>query len=134
MDWLKCTAFESFEAEIQTYYLETRYSIHLAITMHFCFLFQPDITAPGVNILAAYSQATGPSNLPSDTRRVPFNMQQGTSMSCPHVAGIAGLLKTLHPHWSPAAIKSAIMTTGMLAKEYFTYLCMENNTIYYPFT
>ncbi|KAJ1386922.1 Peptidase S8/S53 domain [Sesbania bispinosa] len=75
-------------------------------------ILKPDITAPGVNILAAYSLATGPSNLPSDRRRIPFNVQQGTSMSCPHVAGIAGLLKTLHPNWSPAAIKSAIMTTA----------------------
>ncbi|KAK7372609.1 hypothetical protein VNO80_05995 [Phaseolus coccineus] len=75
-------------------------------------ILKPDITAPGVNILAAYSLATSPSNLPSDRRRIPFNVQQGTSMSCPHVAGIAGLLKTLYPHWSPAAIKSAIMTTA----------------------
>ncbi|KAJ1383729.1 Peptidase S8/S53 domain [Sesbania bispinosa] len=77
-------------------------------------ILKPDITAPGVNILAAYSLATGPSNLPSDRRRIPFNVQQGTSMSCPHVAGIAGLLKTLHPNWSPAAIKSAIMTTAFV--------------------
>lgn len=76
-------------------------------------MFQPDITAPGVNILAAYSEVASASNLPSDTRRgFPFNVLQGTSMSCPHIAGIAGLLKTLHPNWSPAAIKSAIMTTG----------------------
>ncbi|KAL2316998.1 hypothetical protein Fmac_030874 [Flemingia macrophylla] len=75
-------------------------------------ILKPDITAPGVNILAAYSLATGPSNLPSDGRRVPFNVQQGTSMSCPHVAGVVGLLKTFHPDWSPAAIKSAIMTTA----------------------
>ncbi|XP_020202601.1 subtilisin-like protease Glyma18g48580 [Cajanus cajan] len=75
-------------------------------------ILKPDITAPGVNILAAYSLAASPSNLPSDRRRVPFNIQQGTSMSCPHVAGVVGLLKTLHPDWSPAAIKSAIMTTA----------------------
>ncbi|RDX71399.1 Subtilisin-like protease, partial [Mucuna pruriens] len=75
-------------------------------------ILKPDITAPGVNVIAAFTQAAGPSNLPSDTRRFLFNVQQGTSMACPHVSGIAGLLKTYHPKWSPAAIKSAIMTTA----------------------
>ncbi|XP_057753524.1 subtilisin-like protease Glyma18g48580 [Arachis stenosperma] len=76
-------------------------------------ILKPDITAPGVNILASYSLAASASNLPSDTRRgFRFNVLQGTSMSCPHISGVAGLLKTRHPNWSPAAIKSAIMTTA----------------------
>ncbi|KAK9156404.1 hypothetical protein Sjap_003884 [Stephania japonica] len=65
-------------------------------------ILKPDITAPGVNIIAAFSEAVS----------TPFNVESGTSMSCPHVSGIAGLLKTLHPDWSPAAIKSAIMTSA----------------------
>ncbi|KAM5582766.1 subtilisin-like protease SBT5.4 [Rosa sericea] len=75
-------------------------------------IFKPDIIAPGVSIIAAYTEATGPTYQLSDTRRVPFNVQTGTSMACPHVSGIAGLLRTLHPDWSPAAIKSAMMTTA----------------------
>ncbi|XXG72438.1 hypothetical protein AAC387_Pa07g1533 [Persea americana] len=75
-------------------------------------IFKPDITAPGVNILAAYSEAVSPTGLPSDNRRVPFNVNSGTSVACPHVAGIVGLLKALYPNWSPAAIRSAIMTSA----------------------
>ncbi|WJX77280.1 hypothetical protein P8452_60602 [Trifolium repens] len=76
-------------------------------------ILKPDVTAPGVNILAAYSLFASASNLLTDTRKgFPFNVMQGTSMSCPHVVGTAGLIKTLHPNWSPAAIKSAIMTTA----------------------
>lgn len=73
---------------------------------------QPDITAPGVSVIAAYTGAEGPTNEDFDKRRVQFNSLSGTSMSCPHVSGIVGLLKTLYPNWSPAAIKSAIMTSG----------------------
>lgn len=74
---------------------------------------QPDITAPGVSILAAYSTASSPTGLSFDARRTPFNVESGTSMSCPHISGVVGLLTTLHPTWSPAMIKSAIMTTGI---------------------
>ncbi|KAJ3677559.1 hypothetical protein LUZ60_003283 [Juncus effusus] len=75
-------------------------------------ILKPDITAPGVSILAAYTGATGPTGLSFDDRHVLFNSESGTSMSCPHVAGIAGLLKALHPDWSPSAIRSAIMTSA----------------------
>ncbi|KAL5658511.1 hypothetical protein ACJX0J_031674, partial [Zea mays] len=75
-------------------------------------ILKPDITAPGVSILAAFTGEAGPTGLAFDDRRVLFNAESGTSMSCPHVAGIAGLLKAVHPDWSPAAIKSAIMTTA----------------------
>lgn len=65
-----------------------------------------------MSILAAYTGDQGPDDIGIDNRRVKFNTMTGTSMSCPHVAGVVGLLKTLHPTWSPAAIKSAIMTSG----------------------
>ncbi|XWS36664.1 hypothetical protein CRYUN_Cryun20dG0104700 [Craigia yunnanensis] len=77
-------------------------------------ILKPDITAPGVSVIAAYTEAEGPTNEDFDKRRVQFNSVSGTSMSCPHVSGIVGLLKTLYPNWSPAAIKSAIMTTATM--------------------
>lgn len=70
------------------------------------------MTAPGVDVIAAYSEEAPATDLPFEDRRVPYNMVSGTSMSCPHVAGVAGLIKAKHPDWSPAMIKSAIMTTG----------------------
>ncbi|XP_027335845.1 subtilisin-like protease SBT1.1 [Abrus precatorius] len=73
---------------------------------------KPDVTAPGVNILAAWPPKTSPSFLKNDKRRVLFNIVSGTSMSCPHVSGIAALIKSVHKDWSPAAIKSALMTTA----------------------
>nr|GMD03434.1 subtilisin-like protease SBT5.3 [Ipomoea batatas]GMD07261.1 subtilisin-like protease SBT5.3 [Ipomoea batatas] len=75
-------------------------------------ILKPDISAPGVNVIAAFTEATGPSDNDYDKRIVSFNLISGTSMSCPHVAGVVGLLKTLYPSWSPAAIRSAIMTTA----------------------
>ncbi|XP_043702610.1 subtilisin-like protease SBT5.6 [Telopea speciosissima] len=75
-------------------------------------ILKPDITAPGLNILAAWSEASSPSKLDSDHRIVKYNILSGTSMSCPHVAATAALLKAIYPNWSSAAIRSAIMTTA----------------------
>lgn len=75
-------------------------------------ILKPDMIAPGVNIIAGWSGAVGPTGLATDNRRVGFNIISGTSMSCPHVSGLAALIKAVHPDWSPAAIRSALMTTA----------------------
>ncbi|URE32011.1 hypothetical protein MUK42_01782, partial [Musa troglodytarum] len=75
-------------------------------------IIKPDVTAPGMAILAAWPPSVSPSLVDSDQRRVNFNIISGTSMSCPHVSGLAALLKSLHLDWSPAAIRSALMTTA----------------------
>ncbi|KAK4774328.1 hypothetical protein SAY86_009263 [Trapa natans] len=77
-------------------------------------ILKPDLIAPGVNILAAWTDAIGPTGLESDRRKTEFNILSGTSMACPHVSGAAALLKSAHPDWSPAAIRSAMMTTANL--------------------
>lgn len=69
---------------------------------------QPDISAPGVNILAAWSPA-GPTESGYEKE---FNIQSGTSMACPHATGAAAYVKSFHPTWSHGAIRSALMTTG----------------------
>ncbi|KAH9606404.1 hypothetical protein KSS87_004626 [Heliosperma pusillum] len=74
-------------------------------------ILKPDISAPGVDILAAYSPEASVSS-PEDKRSVKYSVLSGTSMACPHVAGAAAYLKSVHPDWSPAAIKSALMTTA----------------------
>ncbi|RRT66095.1 hypothetical protein B296_00012329 [Ensete ventricosum] len=78
-------------------------------------ILKPDLIAPGVNILAGWTGAVGPTGLAMDARRTEFNIISGTSMSCPHVSGLAALLKGAHPEWSPAAIRSALMTTAYAA-------------------
>nr|Q9STQ2.2 RecName: Full=Subtilisin-like protease SBT3.18; AltName: Full=Subtilase subfamily 3 member 18; Short=AtSBT3.18; Flags: Precursor [Arabidopsis thaliana] len=75
-------------------------------------ILKPDITAPGIGILAAWPPRTPPTLLPGDHRSIEWNFQSGTSMSCPHVAGVMALLQSAHPDWSPSAIRSAIMTTA----------------------
>lgn len=67
-------------------------------------LLKPDVVAPGQDILAAVA--------PPGHNGMDFDLSSGTSMSAPHVAGLAALLADRHPDWSPMMIKSALMTTG----------------------
>ena len=67
-------------------------------------LLKPDLIAPGQDVLAAVAP-------PGNSGRL-FDLYSGTSMSSPHVAGLAALLKNLHPDWSPMMIKSALMTSA----------------------
>jgi subtilisin family serine protease len=80
-------------------------------------ILKPDLTAPGTDILAAVT-----ADLTRDQRdavaaggvapSTDWAFYSGTSMASPHVAGIAAVLKQNHPDWTPAAIKSALMTTA----------------------
>ncbi|MGW6775004.1 S8 family serine peptidase [Streptomyces sp. NPDC055037] len=65
---------------------------------------KPDLSAPGVGILAARSQLTEGSG--------PYTTMSGTSMATPHIAGAAALLAEKHPDWSGRQLKDALMSTS----------------------
>lgn len=78
---------------------------------------KPDVTAPGVDIIAGVTPALTEAQRDDVINgtlvpEVAFASYQGTSMASPHVAGLAALLRQQHPGWTPAMIKSAIMTTA----------------------
>ncbi|XP_065877824.1 subtilisin-like protease SBT4.4 [Euphorbia lathyris] len=75
-------------------------------------LLKPDIVAPGIDILAAFPLSP-PTGSYYEKRKVKYNILSGTSMACPHAAGVAAYVQTFHPEWSPSAIQSAIMTTAL---------------------
>lgn len=67
-------------------------------------ILKPDIAAPGVSILAAERSA--------------YVFRSGTSMACPHVSAVTALIKSVHRDWSPAMIKSAIITTASVTDRF----------------
>lgn len=67
-------------------------------------LLKPDITAPGVDVLAAVT--------PENNSGRDYDLYSGTSMSSPHIAGLAALIMQRYPKWSPMQVKSAMMTTA----------------------
>lgn len=76
------------------------------------YILKPDIAAPGVDILAAFTEYVSPTEVATDTRRSDYAILSGTSMACPHVSGVIALLRAARPEWSPAAMRSAVMTTA----------------------
>jgi hypothetical protein len=74
---------------------------------------KPDVTAPGQLILGGDTpQHQDPLKIDGGL----FQINQGTSLSTPHVAGGAALLKQLHPGWTPGQIKSTLMTSASAKK------------------
>ncbi|MET7552218.1 S8 family serine peptidase [Streptomyces sp. NPDC005500] len=75
---------------------------------------KPDITAPGVNVLAARSQyMNGGEGF--------YRVESGTSMATPHVAGAAVLLAQRHPDWTAQQIKDALMSASTPTSDYSPY-------------
>lgn len=75
---------------------------------------KPDLSAPGVSVLAAlsdpqYTQGCSGCGPQAET----YGLLDGTSMAAPHDTGVAALLKQAHPSWTPAEIKSALMLTAV---------------------
>ena len=87
-------------------------------------ILKPDIMAPGVDVLAGFSPANGGRN---------YDFLSGTSMSSPHIAGLAALVIQKHPTWTPMMVKSALMTTASVKDNKGAAISTDTNTPAGPF-
>ncbi|MFI6062382.1 S8 family serine peptidase [Streptomyces sp. NPDC051286] len=78
---------------------------------------KPEITAPGVGIVAARAAGTS-MGAPVDAN---YTAASGTSMAAPHVAGAAALLAQRHPDWTGRRIKAALVTHAKPSSDYSVY-------------
>ena len=78
---------------------------------------KPEITAPGVNIIAARAKGTYMGSVVDDH----YTRASGTSMAAPHVAGAAAIMLQKQPDWKPDKLKAALVSTAKPASEYTVY-------------
>jgi subtilisin family serine protease len=69
---------------------------------------KPDVSAPGVNILAAMPPASVLGVLAGGN----YGRISGTSMATPHTSGAAALIRQAHPAWSPDMVRTALINTA----------------------
>uniref|UniRef100_A0A2N9GTF4 Peptidase S8/S53 domain-containing protein n=1 Tax=Fagus sylvatica TaxID=28930 RepID=A0A2N9GTF4_FAGSY len=79
---------------------------------HFPWILKPDMMAPGHLVLGASLPKNTATQIVSGTLRSDYIIASGISAACAHATGVAALQKSAHPDWSPAAIRSAIVTTA----------------------
>ncbi|XP_065865127.1 CO(2)-response secreted protease-like [Euphorbia lathyris] len=77
-------------------------------------ILKPDTMAPGVAILAAMIPENEPGSVPIGEKASGYAPRSGTSMACPHVAGAAAFIKSVHHGWTSSMIRSAVMTTATI--------------------